>query len=227
MLALLIRRTPVRILRLFLASVAALLVGSASQAVTITSSDVGDSFVIVYDGQSDGSTIAGLTASATFTVTGFTSNSLTLEVELTNTSSGPITDSRISVFGFDTDPTLASADASGFFVGTVLNGALPSGFGSIDLCVKNGQTNNCQGGGGTGIGIGATETTTVTLGFSGPIDSITLSNFGVRYQSIVGAGATTSAVGRGTPPVPEPSSIALFALGAGIVGASLHRRGRR
>jgi hypothetical protein len=224
----------VRTSRLFLAFLAALLVASASQAftidasgVTITAADVNDSFVIVYDGQSDGSPIAGLSASATFTVTAFSGNSLTLEVELTNTSSSPITDSRVSVFGFDTNPTLASADASGFFVGTVLDGALPSGFGSIDLCVKNGQTNNCQGGGGTGIGIGDTETTTVTLFFGADIENVTLSNFGVRYQSIVGAGDTTSAVGRGTPPVPEPSAIALFALGAGIVGASLRRRARR
>lgn len=223
-----------RTCRLLVTSLAALLLASASQAftitasgVTITAADVNGSFVIVYDGQSDGSPIAGLSASATFTVTAFGDDSITLVVALTNTSSSPITDSRVSVFGFDTSPTVDSASATGFFVGTVLDGALPSGFGAIDLCVKNGQTNNCQGGGGTGIGFGDTGTTTLTLGFVGPIDSVTLSNFGVRYQSIVGAGDTTSAVGRGTPPIPEPASIALFALGAGIVGASLHRRVRR
>jgi PEP-CTERM motif len=215
-------------------AVAVLLVAPASQALTITASDVtvtaadvGQSFTISYDGQSSGTTISGLTASAVYTVTAVTANSISLSVLLSNTSSNPISASRVSVFGFDTNPNVTSASASGAFGTTVLGGALPSGFGSIELCFKNGQGNNCQGGGGTGISLGQSGTTNLTLNFASiGASGVTFSNFGVRYQSIVGAGGITSAVGRGTPPVPEPASMALFGLGALIVGASLRKRAR-
>lgn len=199
-----------------------------SSSVTITSADVGQTFTINYNGTSGGSTIAGLTASAVFTVTAVTNNSITLSALMTNTSSSPITASRISAFGFDTNPNLQSATASGFFNTTVLNSSLPSGFGNIDFCVKNGQNNNCSGGGGTGITIGANGTTTMVLTFGSSItNGVTFSNFGVRYQSIAGAGNVTSAVGHGTPgtpPIPEPTSAAVFGLGALILGASLRKQ---
>ena len=60
-----------------------------------------------------------------------------------------------------------------------------------------------------------------------PITSLTLDNFFVRYQSITGAGDVTSASGSGTitttssssggTPVPEPSMIVLFGMGAAAV----------
>jgi hypothetical protein len=214
---------------LLLSAVSNALTVSATD-VTITSADVGQSFTVDYNGFINGSTIInGLTASAIYTVSGVTSTSITLTVAMTNTSSSPITGSRISAFGFDTNPNLTSATASGFFSGTVLNSAFPSQFGSIELCVKNGQTNNCSGGGGTGITLGQNGTTTVTVNFSSIGSSgVTLSNFGVRYQSITGSNLTTSAVGRGTttPPIPEPTSMAVFGLGALIVGAALRKRAR-
>ena len=201
--------------------------------VTVTSADVGQSFTISYDGQSSGTTISGLTASAVYTVQSVSGTSITLSVAITNTSSSPISASRVSVFGFDTTPNVVSAAASGTFGTTVLGGQLPSGFGNIELCVKNGQNNNCSGGGGTGITIGQNGTTNLTLNFSSiGASGVTFSNFGVRYQSIAGAGSISSAVGRGTPqvpvtpPVPEPASMAVFGLGALMVSAALRRRAR-
>jgi hypothetical protein len=190
---------------------------------------VGQSFTITYDGQSGGSTIGGLSASAVYTVSAVTSSSITLSVALTNTSSSPITASRVSAFGFDTDPNLVGASATGFFGGVVFGSSLPSQFGSLEFCAKNGQLNNCHGGGGTGIALGATGTTTLVLDVGSTAKGVTFSNFGVRYQSITGAGAVTSAVGRGTPgtpPIPEPTSMAVFGLGALIVGAALRKRAK-
>jgi hypothetical protein len=198
--------------------------------VTVTAADVGQSFTVDYDGfVNGGSVINGLTSSAVMSVVAVSSTSITLSVAITNTSSSPITGSRVSVFGFDTNPNVVSAAASGFFSGTVVKSGLqlPSGFGSIEMCVKNGQTNNCSGGGGTGIAMGASGTTTLTLNFSSiGASGVTFSNFGVRYQSLSGAGNVTSAVGRGTPtpPIPEPTSMAVFGLGALIVGAALRGR---
>jgi hypothetical protein len=196
--------------------------------VTVTSADVGQSFAINYDGQTGGNVINGLTASAVMSIVSVSSTSITLSVAITNTSSSPISGSRVSVFGFDTNPNVVSAVASGAFGGTVMGGQLPSGFGSIELCVKNGQTNNCSGGGGTGITLGQSGTTNLTLNFASiGASGVTFSNFGVRYQSITGAGNVTSAVGRGTPqspPIPEPASIAVFGLGALIVGTALRKR---
>jgi hypothetical protein len=226
-----------RAIRSLVLASAALLASGSAQAlsitatdVTITSGDVGQTFSISYNGFVNTSTIvSGLTASALYTVQSVSSTSITLSVDMTNTTSSPLT-SRVSVFGFDTDPSITGATASGAFNVTVQNSALPSGFGAIELCVKNGQANGCQGGGGTGIAQGTTGTTTLTLNFASiGASGVTLSNFGVRYQSITGAGNVNSAVGRGTPgtpPVPEPAAMALFGVGALIVGAKLRKRAR-
>jgi len=220
---------------MLLVALFALAVASASSAltitatdVTVTSADVGQSFTIIYDGQTSGNVINGLTASAVYTVQAVSSTSITLSVAMSNTSSSPITSSRVSVFGFDTNPNITSATASGAFNVTVQGGALPSGFGNIEVCFKNGQGNNCQGGGGTGITLGQSGSTNLVLNFSSiGASGVTFSNFGVRYQSIAGAGNITSAVGKGTPgtpPVPEPGAMAVFGLGALLVGAALRKR---
>jgi len=223
--------------KLLAAAVLALLATSSNALtvtatdVTVTAADVGQSFTVDYNGFVNGGTVVnGLTSSAVMTVVGVSSTSITLSVAITNTSSSPITGSRVSVFGFDTNPNVISAAATGFFTGTVVKSGLqlPSGFGSIEMCVKNGQLNNCSGGGGTGISLGQSGTTNLTLNFTSiGASGVTFSNFGVRYQSITGAGNVSSAVGRGTPqtpPIPEPASLAVFGLGALMVGAALRKR---
>ncbi len=218
-------------------TIAMMLVAGAAQALTITSSgvnvtagDVGQSFTITYAAQNGGNTINGLTATTVYTVTGVTGTSISLSAVLSNTSSAPIVGSSVSLFGFDTNPDVSSASASGAFGSTVLGGSLPSGFGAIELCFTN-NSNRCRGGGG-GIRIGQSGTTNLTLNFGAIGDGgVTFSNFGVRYQSVVGAGSVVNAVGRGrtttAPPVPEPAATAVFGLGALLVGAALRKRARQ
>src|SRR3546814_3556508 len=88
--------------------------------------------------------------------------------------------------------------------------------GTVDVCFKGGGgTNSCAGGGGGGVSLGDSGSGSLTLSFSSPVTSLTLNDFFTRYQSISGAGSTTSAVGSGTissssggssggTPVPEP-----------------------
>ena len=220
-------------------AIAALLSASAASAniITVGSGDVGQSYTVNYDGFSDGKVIDGLTGQTTFKLTGVTGNSYSFDYQVANTSSDPIDSSRISIFGFNTDPNISSASSTGLF-DQVASGNVPSGFGQVDLCFKGAGGNNCSGGAGEGVQMGDSTGGSFTLSFSEALDQLSLSNFFVRYQSI---NETGSAIGRGTvggstgggstgggstggTPVPAPAGFALFALAAaGVVG----RRTRR
>lgn len=209
-----------------------------AEAITLDSGDVGQSFEFAFDGFSDTTTVNGLTSKATFTLTGLTANSYTFSYSLSNTTSGSLS-SRVSGFGFNTDPNITSASSTGAFTYTTLNGSYPNGIGAIDVCFKDAKTGSCAGGGSGGIATGQTGTGTFTLNFSQPLTSLTLSDFYVRYQSITGAGNVTSASGSGTltgtsggvtstssggTAVPEPGMLVLF--GFGLAGVGLARRRR-
>lgn len=207
--------------------------------ITLDSGDVGTSFTVDYDGFTGSGEVDGLSAQIQFTLTAATDLSYTLSYSATNTSTSPITDSRISGFGFNTDPSISGATSTGTFSVTALSSNVPN-VGSVDVCFKGGGgTNSCAGGGGGGVSYGDTGTGTLTLSFASPITSLTLSDFFTRYQSISGAGSVTSAVGSGTltgtsggttstssgaTPVPEPGMVGLFGLG---VGALMLRRRRK
>lgn len=203
--------------------------------ITLNDSNVGNSFTVDYDGYTGSGSIDGLTSQIVFTLTAATANSYTLNYAVTNNSTAPITTSRVSGFGFNTDPTISGATSTGTYSVTALNSNVPN-VGTVDVCFKDGGgTNSCAGGGGGGVDLGGTGSGTLTLSFASPITSLSLSDFFTRYQSISGAGATTSAVGSGTissssggsssggTPVPEPGMFGLFALG---VGALMLRRRR-
>lgn len=174
-------------------------------SVGIGVSDIGKSFQVAFDGSVDRTPIPGLSSLATITFLGFQaagSNTLAnLQISLANTSSVV---SRTSALGFNTSPSVTSASVAsgGLFSNTVLNGSLPNGFGSIGVCFTNGNT--CQGGRNGGVFNGNTGTFSPTLAFSGSVNSFTLSNFGVRYQSIAGVSQGTSGTGSGTPLPPPP-----------------------
>lgn len=226
-----------RILPVLAAVAFAALPGIAqADIITLDSSDLNKSFTVDYNGFTGDGSIAGLAAQIVFTLTGTTANSYTLGYKVTNTSDDPITNSRISGFGFDTDPNIKSASSTGAYTVTALDSNVPN-IGKVDVCFKDGGgSKSCAGGGGGGVGFGETGSGELTLSFASPLSSLTLSDFFTRYQSISGAGGTSSAVGSGTistsssggsssggTPVPEPGMFGLFALG---VGALMLRRRR-
>lgn len=181
---------------------------TAAQAgvITVDPSDIGTSFTVNYDGFSDGRVIEGLTGQTTFTLTGVSGASYSFSYTVTNTSSDPIDASRISIFGFDTDPDIISASSTGTFNQTATNGNVPNGFGQVELCFKGGSGPSCSGGGRSGVNLGDSTTGALTLNFSALPDELTLSNFFIRYQAIEGDGASGSATGRSTLGSPEGST---------------------
>lgn len=202
-----------------------------ADAITLSPGDIGSSFTLDYNGFSNDMAIVGLTGATTFTLTGVSGNDYTFSYSVANTSSDPVTGSRISSFAFNTDPTIAGATSTGAFSYTTLSSNYPNGIGTVDVCFKDAATGSCAGGGSGGLTLGETGTGMFTLSFSQPVSSLTLSDFYVRYQSITGvpgissasgAGTITTSSGGGTTDVPEPGMLTLFALG--LIGLYVGRR---
>ena len=218
-----------------------------ADSMLFNSSEIGKSISLDYNGYSGsgGSSIDGLTGSTTFTLTGVSGNDYSFDYSVANTSSAPVTDSRISSFAFNTDPTISGAAAAGAYSYTTLNSNYPNGIGTVDVCFKDASTGSCAGGGSGGLTIGQSGTGNFTLSFSSPVSALTLSDFYVRYQSISGVPGVSSASGAGTitsstssttggtttsstssttggTEVPEPGMLGLF--GIGLIGLVVSRR---
>ena len=210
----------------YIVAAAALFGAAAAHAdvIEVDAGDLGTSYTVNYDGYADGNTIEGLTGQAIFTLSAWGGDSVTFDYAITNTSSDPIDASRISIFGFNTTPDITKATATGTFDKAAYDSNVP-GLGSFEVCFRGAGAKNCSGGGGEGVTIGETGTGTFTLNFASSIDSLTLSDFFIRYQAICGcAGTPGSAVGRGTvtstggTPVPAPAAPLLFLAGLGLLG---------
>ena len=182
-----------------LVAVAALFAATPALAdsITLDSGAIGKSYTFTYDGFSGGTAISGLTASTTFTPSAISGNDYIFAYSLANTTSDPLS-SRVSSFGFNTNPDITSATSTGTFSYTTLDSSYPNGIGAIDVCFKDAATRSCSGGGKGGVLDGATGAGAFTLSFAQPVTSLTLSDFYLRYQSISGAGCITSASGAGT-----------------------------
>ncbi|MBI4902604.1 MAG: cistern family PEP-CTERM protein [Acidobacteria bacterium] len=151
--------------------------------------------------------------------------------DLSNTSSSPVSTSRVSGIAFNTDPDLVDTSdnsVSGIFNTIVVGPNLPNQIGTVEFCVT---AVNCTGGGGSGVTKGSTATgNTASLYFAANTSQITIQDAYVRYQDVSCTTGTTcpgSATGSADPSgsVPEPSTYALFGLGlAGIVAARHQRR---
>jgi len=212
----------------------------SGSSVEISTNDVGAAFKVNFDGNVSTKNVAGLASEAIFKFLGFTTvgskTEAAFEVTLDNTSSQGIT-SRTSALGFNVDQPLVGVGAaagngntrsSGIFTNDRA-GSFPNQFGAVNVCFTDGNT--CQGGSNGGVKTpDAPGKFSPTLAFNGNVQRFTLSNFGVRYQSIDGKDFQgASGTGQGTPVKPEPpksptkhvpepsSTAALVVVGVGLL----------
>ncbi len=150
-----------------------------ADTVVLDASSIGQSFTLDYNGFVDGgpsgggTVIDGLAASTTFTLTAINGNDYVFNYQVSNLTTDPV-NSRVSSFGFNTDPTITSASSTGTFGYAEVGSGYPNGIGSIDVCFKEASTGACQGGGGGGIADGQSASGTMTLTFGSPTTSATL-----------------------------------------------------
>jgi hypothetical protein len=123
-------------------------------------------------------------------------------------------DYRVSVLGFAVDPNATNASVNGVFNTVAFNQINANGGIDTEICFKDGQANNCNGGTNGGVQLGQKGHFTISFELASPSDRFTLSNFGIRYQSIASRFyglQDGSGTGIGEP-VPEPLTI----LGTGM-----------
>lgn len=211
-----------------LAGAAALACAGAASAATYLFDSVGDSYTIDFNGSESGTVYPGLTAEIVYTLTGLSGNTATFSYTLDNTSTAPVTTSRVTSFGFDVDPNFNSVGTvTGTTFPTASSGNVPNGIGNVEFCLTAGS--NCAGGGGGGEGIpGAIATGTFQLNFNTLPSSVTLSDLYVRYQGVntIDGGSATGVPVTTTSAVPEPAVWAMMLVGFGGLGAMLRYRRR-
>ena len=205
-------------------------VALSGQAAAAVVDSAGDHFSVYFNGIVHGTEQAGLTASADFTLTGIDSDAFgtqtwTFDIALNNTSSSPITSSRVSVLGFNlsSGPDFRDSSVSGE-LDNIGRGHMPLA-GWLDLCLKGSDGwRNCAGGGGAGVLQGDSEDLTLSLSFDSELSQLELSDFFVRYQSIGGLSrCQSSGVGVGSE-VPVPA--AGWLMGTALLGLAGMSRGR-
>lgn len=213
-----------RVVLVVLALSALVLPGVASAISIDGATTAGTVFALDFDGNVNGTSIAGLSAHADLEFVSFVDSQLILDITLENTSSF---DSRISVLAFGSDPDIVKGETSGGYTTLITNSSFPNGVGAVEICAKNAPNgNNCLSGKG-GPESGDAIDFRLVLQFADGTSAVDLTDFHVRYQSIVGVRDGDSGTGNVTdrPPVPEPGAALLFALGGLALSVAGRERG--
>jgi hypothetical protein len=199
-------------------------------------SDIGRYFWVDFNGSVDRQELDGLASLALFRVDGFQTVNGTTTVNLNaklfagvDAYGNPLPNTnlfenyRASVLGFAVDPNVkqGSASVSGEFNTIAYKGITANGGIDTEICFKDGGgSNNCNGGGNGGVELGNSGEFNISFALANPSSQFTLSNFGIRYQSIDSnyyalQGASGTGVGQ---PVPEPLTILGTAMALGFGG---------
>lgn len=202
--------------RLLLAGAALLAIAMPANAVIINAGDVGASGSTTIQGLVNANVQPGLTGSLFLEFDGVSNGGLTwnFDYTLTNTSSAPITGSRISSFGLNTTPNISSATSTGVYGFPDLSpNGVPGYIGTVEFCFGS-SANGCTG--GNGLTIGQSASGEFSLTFGSVLSSISLDAAYGRFQSISGSPYGDSGAGLNTNP-----NITTFAVPGPIVGAGL------
>ena len=211
-----------------LLSAASILIAPFASAATFTT--VGDSVAVSYNGIVDGDVIGGLSGSTQYTLDSISGDGRTWVFSGSLTNDASVL-SRISIAGFDTSAglDLDGSSVSGDF-SNVSGGVMPQGI-NLDYCLKNTRGNNCAGGGGSGASNGETLDFLFAIQFINGVTEVDLTNFAIRYQSIVGVAQGQGGVGGFTdvsfipaPEVPLPAAGWLLFSAMGALVAAKRKR---
>lgn len=218
---------------------------SSLYSVGVTDADINSSFVVNWllkagdYGAPEGALAVDLEASAKYTVTGFTTNTLSLDIEISNDtdlSAYPGTNSAILSFGFGIDPNVDSyslASGSVFDMAEIAadpSQTYPGGFKQIDVCIFS---EGCNGGDvNSGLQASSSDTLSIDLHWANGIDTpdATLLYFPLKFQGTWGSYELAGCVDGCTPPPPPPpegntpAPATLALMGIGLVGFAAARR---
>jgi hypothetical protein len=206
--------------------------GAASAAVmTWAPGDIGETQTVQFDGVSDAYfhhsiPVPGLSSELDLTLQSIVGNKWTFAYDLLNTSSSPVTASRVTVFGFDVLQPYAGVTSTGLFHDP------GAGFtpivGSHNLCFRTINFGQCIGSYFGGVSKGGSSSGLLSLKYTSALLALQLDNFFVAYQGVTAHTLCLchqDGVGTGVvAPVPEPSTWAMMITGLGGLGAAMRRR---
>ncbi len=172
---------------------------------------VNDTFNTSWSYSNGGSTVS---AAGSITVSNLSSNVMTLNISIGNTTSvgGGLTEARIASFGFGAADAEGMSSSGGVHLSNTAYNPRPNlpGF-DVDVCAFGGK--NCAGGGNNGIYLGFGDSLTMDIyGDFDPNEGVTLDQFAVKFQTNVGSFELAGS------PTPVPVPAAAFLLSTGLLG---------
>lgn len=171
----------------YVQTVAATSLAALTTLLSASAAVAADTFTVFFDpskgSASSNSPPTGVSGEATFTFTGLGST-VTMAMDLKNTSSAPITASRFVGIGFQlpTDVVFNSYTPSSSFDAVVTNGSLPP-FGSFAICVTSANP-DCLASGSPNSGLSNGQSFTPAGSFS--LSSASLSGATAFRDAFVG-----------------------------------------